>query len=92
MAMKVVINILVVCAAVFTMFRIGEAFDNDCHPQKSLVLNNCIDTIRKEGKYVPPEDKCRKAVEHDNTDMVCICRILNPNDEKHVDPKKLALV
>jgi hypothetical protein len=86
--MKVVINILVVCAFVFTMFRTGEAFDNyDCQLEKDLVIRKCKVTIRKEGNYVPPNEKCRREVEH--SDMTCICHILNHNDEKHVDPKKL---
>ena len=46
-----------------------------------------MDTIRKEGDYVSPKEKCRKEVEH--CDMTCVCHILNHNDEKHVDPKKL---
>jgi hypothetical protein len=88
MAMKGVINIHVVCAFVFTIFRTGEAFDNyDCLLEKDLAMSKCMKTIRKEGDYIPPEEKCRKAVEH--SDMVCICHILNRNDEKHVDPKKL---
>ena len=54
MAMKGVINILVVCAFVFTMFRIGEAFDNyDCLEEKDLVMSKCMKTLRKEGDYVP---------------------------------------
>lgn len=85
--MKAIISILV-CVFVFALFRTGEAFDHyDCHPEKDLIMDKCMRTIRIEGDYVPPDDKCRKAVKLCN--MICVCHILDRNDEKIVDPKKL---
>ena len=79
---------LVVFSLVFTTFTAHQAWgEKDCYQQRDLVKRDCDKTIKINEPYKPPTAECIGAVKL--SDMVCICRILTPDDEKEISAPKL---
>ncbi|KAL6655225.1 hypothetical protein ACP70R_006051 [Stipagrostis hirtigluma subsp. patula] len=90
MAVRVLLQVLVV-ALVFTILTTYQVSgEKDCHDEKDLVFIKCKKTISIYGDYVPPNAACREAVIQ--SDMTCICLLLNLEDEDTVSVAKIIRV
>jgi hypothetical protein len=79
---------LVVFVLVFSMFTTHQTCaEQECYQDKIKVKNDCKKTITKQGRYIAPSPLCCHVVEA--SDIACICRILLPEDEDEISPKKL---
>ncbi|KAJ1277507.1 hypothetical protein BS78_04G009300, partial [Paspalum vaginatum] len=73
---------------IFTMLVTHQAWgDQDCYHEKDLVIEECMHTLKLHHPYVEPSNKCRSLVQ--STDMDCVCRVLNTQDEARIDPRKI---
>ncbi|TVU22980.1 hypothetical protein EJB05_32705 [Eragrostis curvula] len=90
MALKIVLRLLVL-VLVFNILATHQTWaEQECYNDKELVKARCKETIAIPGPYVPPTPSCTSAVQQ--SDMVCICRILKPEEELHISiPKFLRL-
>nr|TKW04962.1 hypothetical protein SEVIR_7G144800v2 [Setaria viridis] len=79
---------VLVLALVFTLFAAHHAWgEDDCHMEKTKVLETCKKTIRIGIDYEPPSLECCLVVQ--TSDMVCICHILSIPDQDHASVFKL---
>jgi hypothetical protein len=79
---------LMVFSLVFTMFTTHQAWvEKDCYHQRDLVKRDCDKTIKINHPYNPPTAECIGVVKL--SDVLCICRILTPDDEKEISVPKL---
>ncbi|TVU22256.1 hypothetical protein EJB05_31940 [Eragrostis curvula] len=86
MSLKVVLQFVVI-ALVFTMFRTQQAWgEKDCHGEKILVKEKCMESIKLVGDYVHPNQSCIHAVK--DSDMTCICGIITLDDELEISVSK----
>ncbi|OEL18460.1 hypothetical protein BAE44_0020523 [Dichanthelium oligosanthes] len=70
------------------MFTTHKAWgDQDCYTEKRNVLTVCEQTIKNIGDYIPPSNICRNVVR--GSDMACVCRKLNHEDERTISAIKL---
>jgi hypothetical protein len=81
---------LLVFTLVFIMSTTQAWGDQDCYQEKDMVLRECTISIITIGNYIPPSNLCCRHVR--SSDMVCVCRKLEPSDEVSVSPRKLVRV
>ncbi|KAJ1271840.1 hypothetical protein BS78_06G156500 [Paspalum vaginatum] len=92
MAMKAMFQVLVL-ALVFSMLGKHQVWgETDCYQEKESVKFECKNSIRNSGPYVLPRpgDRCCAVVEA--SDMACICRILDEEEEKTISAARLVRV
>ncbi|KAI5010862.1 uncharacterized protein LOC123427875 [Hordeum vulgare subsp. vulgare] len=63
------------------------AGEKDCYGERDRIMHICIQSIKKDGFYLPATAACRSEVR--KVDMPCICRVLTAFDERTVSPVKL---
>lgn len=87
MAMKVQFQVMVF-TLVFIMLTTQLVWgEEDCYDQKKAVKLRCMKTIKLDGDYVDPSDKCRETVQ--KSDMACVCRVISPHEQLRISVVKL---
>jgi hypothetical protein len=88
MAAKVTVLLFMAFTLALTMFTVHhQACAEDCYAEKVHVIDECFDFLRRYDSALLTSLDCSAGVIE--SDMACICRILDAHDEERISPEKM---